>query len=94
MKFLLLTGKAGHFNWLAKSREMRDRGPSRAPTWLAKLLFWVTERRFGRVLEPLRIYSRSSGALTAMATATALQNKGRESMLAQVRVAALVECDF
>ncbi len=65
----------------------------------ARLVFWVSQRTLGRVIEPLRIHAHSPGALWGMTQMQASQKaaKGldpRLKLLAQLRVAQMVDCPF
>ena len=37
-------------------------------TWYVRLLFWLQRRRYGRELEPARLWGRTPRAFLAMAT--------------------------
>lgn len=66
---------------------------------LLRLVFWLTRRRFGRAVEPLHGYARSSAFLAGMiglelGMERAHRVDAKLKALAELRVAALVECPF
>lgn len=65
----------------------------------ARLAYWVSRLTLGRVIEPLRIHAHSAPALWGMTQMQASQKAAKRldprlKLLAQVRVAQLVDCPF
>jgi len=72
---------------------------SKPANWLTRLIFFLTRRRFGTVIEPVKIHARSLSRLIGFSLMTALGARYRHispriALLAQLRVAVMVECDF
>jgi AhpD family alkylhydroperoxidase len=73
--------------------------PPIASTPLLRLAEWMTRRRFGRSMEPLRGYARSSAVMLGLAGLEMGMERARRvdprlRGLAELRVAALVGCEF
>jgi AhpD family alkylhydroperoxidase len=68
--------------------------------WYVRLLFWLQRRRYGRELEPVRLWARMPAAFLAMsAMYRALDRKSSRiepalRSLVQVRVSQINGCDF
>lgn len=65
----------------------------------ARFVFWVSKLTLGRVVEPLRIHALSRPALWGMTQMQASQKAAKRldpklKLLAQIRVAQLVDCPF
>lgn len=69
------------------------------PGWFARLVFWVTRRKLGRVPGPVRVLTANPGLLAGVgAFETALEKAdrapARAKSLAQLQTARLVGCPF
>lgn len=78
---------------------MRNHGNLNPTSWLSRLIYAVTKKRFGKVLAPVKIHGHSPRRLLGMATMLTLQKKPhhidpRIILLAQVRVGGMVGCAF
>jgi hypothetical protein len=77
----------------------RDQGIDRPRDWVSRILFSLSRRRFGKVLLPFRLHAASPSRLLGLALMLASQKGFRHldprlAMLAHVRVATLVGCEF
>ena len=69
------------------------------PGWLARLVYWATRRKLGRVPEPIKVLNRSRALMMGVgAYETALDSCDRVPprlvSLAELRVALEVGCPF
>lgn len=82
-----------------ETESMRDTGEEIPQGLLARLIYALTRRRFGRVLRPVKLHGRSPDRLLGFALMTTIQTRSgaldqRLSLLGQARVAGLVGCPF
>ena len=69
-------------------------------TWYVRLLFWLQRRRYGRELEPARLWGRTPRAFLAMAAMYGALDRGSSPLapalrsLVQVRVSQVNWCPF
>jgi hypothetical protein len=78
---------------------MRDNGRTEPRGILSKLIYRLTQRRFGKVLLPVRVHGHSPSRLFGFALMTAIQTKPKNVepllvLLGQARVASMVGCPF
>ncbi|HIB68980.1 MAG TPA: hypothetical protein EYO33_28810 [Phycisphaerales bacterium] len=78
---------------------MRDHGQQTPKGLLSRLIYWVTQRRFGKVLLPVKIHGHSPSRLLGFSLMTAIHTKPKAVepllvLLGQARVASLVGCPF
>jgi hypothetical protein len=78
---------------------MREKGNDAPSNLISRLIYWVTRRRFGKVLLPVKIHSYSPGRLLGFSLMTTIDTRPREVeplliLLGQARVASLVGCPF
>ncbi len=67
--------------------------------WLVRIAYWMTKRRLGRVILPIKINAHHPRILRAMAHMELGQEAARSvspglKMLAQVKVAMMIGCPF
>ena len=79
--------------------EARDSGQPQARGWLSRLVYFLSRRRFGRVLPAVALHGRCEGRLLGFSWMTLITGRYRHlppqlGLLAQLRVASLIECDF
>jgi hypothetical protein len=77
----------------------RIEAPKRPGTLLARLAFWLTRRRTGKVVTPVRLHALHSAVLFGYGQMELAQDKARRvpadlKALGQVRVALRVGCPF
>lgn len=78
---------------------MRDEGLEAPRNLLSKIIYFVTKKRFGKVLLPVKIHAYSPATLLGFGVMTHIHTRPAHldpalSLLAQARVAALVGCPF
>ena len=78
---------------------MREKGNDAPSSLLSRLIYWVTRRRFGKVLLPVKIHGHSPRRLLGFSLMTTIDTRPREVeplliLLGQARVASLVGCPF
>lgn len=78
---------------------MRDKGVESPTNIFSRLIYWITRKRFKKVLLPVKLHARSPGQLLGFGVMTHLQTRRGEvepelSLLGQARVASLVGCPF
>lgn len=78
---------------------MRDQGQQQPKGILSRLIYWITQRRFGKVLLPVKIHGYSPSRLLGFSVMTTIHTKPRAVeplliLLGQARVASLVGCPF
>ena len=78
---------------------MRENGNDAPRGLLSKLIYWVTRKRFGKVLLPVKIHGHSPGRLLGFSLMTTIDTRPKEVeplliLLGQSRVASLVGCPF
>ncbi len=77
----------------------RIEGVTRGGSLMARIAFFLTKRKIGRVVKPVRIYALHSKMLRGYALMELAQEGARRvpadlKMLAQVRVATRIGCPF
>jgi len=75
--------------------DVTDAGKS----WLARLSFFITKRKMGKVVMPVKVHALSTPLLYGMGQMELSQEKSTKvpitvKMLAQVRTAMLIGCPF
>ena len=78
---------------------MRENGNQAPGNLISRFIYWVTRRRFGKVLLPVKIHGQSPGRLLGFSLMTTIDTKPRAVeplliLLGQSRVASLVGCPF
>jgi hypothetical protein len=78
---------------------MREHGNDNPDSLISKIIYWITRRRFGKVLLPVKIHGFSPRRLLGFGVMTTMDTKPRAAeplliLLGQVRVASLVGCSF
>ena len=77
----------------------RIAGVTDSPSFVARLAFYLSRRRLGKVIRPLRVYALHPGLLWGYGQMERAQEKADRvpipvKSLAQIRVAMLVGCPF
>ena len=77
----------------------RIKGVTKGGSLLARLSFWLTRKKIGRVVVPVRIHALHTRLLFGYGQMEMAQEKAsgvseRVKILAQVRVATLIGCPF
>ena len=78
---------------------MREKGNDTPSNLFSRLIYWVTRKRFGKVLLPVKIHGHNPGRLLGFSLMTTIDTRHREVeplliLLGQSRVASLVGCPF
>ena len=77
----------------------RIMGVTKGGSLLARLAFWATKRKVGRVVRPVRVHALSGPILFGLGAMETGQEKARRvpetaKMLASLRVATRIGCPF
>ena len=79
-------------------RMARMKGNGR-PGIFARLVYWITRLKMGRVVEPIRLHAHSMPALFGMSVMQTSQTSASElpatlKLLAHIRIANKIDCPF